>query len=588
MLTLKPRHLYLIDLVRQRWWRMALAMLCMLLMATASAAIPFLIKNVVDDIFVQRNAEMLRLLPLVVILIYTVLGTSMYGQEYLMSYVGQDIVRHLRDRLYARIQAMPIAFFHAHQTGVLMSRVTNDVNIIRNMVSSAITGSLRDVFTIVGLICVIFYRDWKMALAALVILPVAYFPIVALGRRVRRATGGGQEAFAEMNTQLHETFAGNKIVKAFGQEEFEKERFIAKTGRLFRLEMKAVRYKALTSPVMESLAGVGVAFVIWYGGSKVISGASTAGTFFSFMAAVLMLYGPVKKLSKLNSKVQAGLVGVDRVFDILEAETVIPEAEKPKPLPRRPHSVIFEKVSFRYESELVLEEIDVAAAPGENLALVGMSGGGKTSLVNLIPRFYDVCAGAVRIDDLDVRDLSLAELRSQIAIVTQEPILFNESVRDNIAYGNRSASEIEIIDAAKAAFAHDFIMNFPQGMDTRIGELGSRLSGGEKQRICIARALLKDAPILILDEATSALDAQAETLVQKALENLMRGRTTFIIAHRLSTIDFADRILVLKQGRIVEQGTQQELLAKGGIYRDLHDMQFKPNASDRQRPAQPI
>ncbi|MDJ0781161.1 MAG: ABC transporter ATP-binding protein [Desulfosarcinaceae bacterium] len=567
---------------------MALAMLCMLLMATASAAIPFLIKNVVDDIFVQRNAEMLRLLPLVVILIYTVLGTSMYGQEYLMSYVGQDIVRHLRDRLYARIQAMPIAFFHAHQTGVLMSRVTNDVNIIRNMVSSAITGSLRDVFTIVGLICVIFYRDWKMALAALVILPVAYFPIVALGRRVRRATGGGQEAFAEMNTQLHETFAGNKIVKAFGQEEFEKERFIAKTGRLFRLEMKAVRYKALTSPVMESLAGVGVAFVIWYGGSKVISGASTAGTFFSFMAAVLMLYGPVKKLSKLNSKVQAGLVGVDRVFDILEAETVIPEAEKPKPLPRRPHSVIFEKVSFRYESELVLEEIDVAAAPGENLALVGMSGGGKTSLVNLIPRFYDVCAGAVRIDDLDVRDLSLAELRSQIAIVTQEPILFNESVRDNIAYGNRSASEIEIIDAAKAAFAHDFIMNFPQGMDTRIGELGSRLSGGEKQRICIARALLKDAPILILDEATSALDAQAETLVQKALENLMRGRTTFIIAHRLSTIDFADRILVLKQGRIVEQGTQQELLAKGGIYRDLHDMQFKPNASDRQRPAQPI
>ncbi|MEJ2638161.1 MAG: ABC transporter transmembrane domain-containing protein, partial [Desulfosarcinaceae bacterium] len=277
MLTLKPRHHYLIDLVRRHWGRMALAMLCMVLMAMASAAIPFLIKNVVDDIFVERNAAMLRMLPLVVVLIYAVLGSSMYGQEYLMSYVGQDIVRHLRNRLYARIQAMPIAFFHMHQTGVLMSRVTNDVNIIRNMVSSAITGSLRDVFTIIGLICVIFYRDWKMALAALVILPVAYFPIVALGRRVRRATGGGQEAFAEMNTQLHETFAGNKIVKAFGQEAYEKERFLAKTWRLFRLEMKAVRYKALTSPVMESLAGVGVAFVIWYGGSKVISGASTAG-----------------------------------------------------------------------------------------------------------------------------------------------------------------------------------------------------------------------------------------------------------------------------------------------------------------------
>jgi ATP-binding cassette, subfamily B, bacterial MsbA len=579
MLSLKPRHLYLVWLVRQRWWRMALAMLCMMLMATASAAIPFLIKNVVDDIFVHRNAEMLRLLPLAVIVIYAVLGLSMYGQEYLMSFVGQDIVRHLRDRLYARIQAMPIAFFQQNQTGVLMSRVTNDVNIIRNMVSSAITGSLRDVFTVFGLIFVIFYRDWKMALAALVILPVAYFPVVALGRRVRRATGGGQEAFAEMNTQLHETFSGNKIVKAFGQEGYEKERFFAKTRRLFRLEMKAVRYKALTSPVMESLAGVGVAFVIWYGGSKVISGESTAGTFFSFMAAVLMLYGPVKKLSKLNNKVQAGLVGVDRVFDILEAQTVIPEIADPKPLERRPHSVNFDAVSFKYDTELVLQEIDINAAPGEILALVGMSGGGKTSLVNLIPRFFDVCHGAVRIDDLDVRDLSLAELRAQIAIVTQEPILFNDTVRNNIAYGNRDATEAEIIQAAKAAFAYDFVMNFPEGMETRIGELGSRLSGGEKQRICIARALLKDAPILILDEATSALDAQAETLVQKALENLMRGRTTFIIAHRLSTIDFADRILVLKAGRIVEQGTQAELLEYGGVYRELHDMQFKPNAS---------
>jgi subfamily B ATP-binding cassette protein MsbA len=579
MLSLKPRHLYLVGLVRQRWWRMALAMLCMMLMAVASAAIPFLIKNVVDDIFVHRNAEMLRLLPLAVIVIYAVLGLSMYGQEYLMSFVGQDIVRHLRDRLYARIQAMPIAFFQQNQTGVLMSRVTNDVNIIRNMVSSAITGSLRDVFTVFGLIFVIFYRDWKMALAALVILPVAYFPVVALGRRVRRATGGGQEAFAEMNTQLHETFSGNKIVKAFGQEGYEKERFFTKTRRLFRLEMKAVRYKALTSPVMESLAGVGVAFVIWYGGSKVISGESTAGTFFSFMAAVLMLYGPVKKLSKLNNKVQAGLVGVDRVFDILEAQTVIPEIADPKPLERRPHSVNFDAVSFKYDTELVLQDIDIKAAPGEILALVGMSGGGKTSLVNLIPRFFDVCQGAVRIDDLDVRDLSLAELRAQIAIVTQEPILFNDTVRSNIAYGDREATEAEIIQAAKAAFAYDFVMNFPDGMETRIGELGSRLSGGEKQRICIARALLKDAPILILDEATSALDAQAETLVQKALENLMRGRTTFIIAHRLSTIDFADRILVLKAGRIVEQGTQAELLELGGVYRELHDMQFKPNAS---------
>jgi subfamily B ATP-binding cassette protein MsbA len=456
-----------------------------------------------------------------------------------------------------------------------MSRVTNDVNIVKDMVSSVVAGSLRDFFTIVGMTFVIFYRDWRMALLAMVIMPVAYFPVVFLGRRVRKVTKNSQEAMADMSVTLHETFTGNKIIKAFGREEYEKERFFEKTRRIFRIDMKTIHYKALSSPVMEFLGGIGAALVVLYGGSKVIAGTSTPGTFMSFMAAVFMLYGPVKKLSKLNNKVQQGLAGADRVFDIIETESDIREMPNPVIIPRKSHGVTFRDVTFRYQEEDVLKNINLEAAAGEIIALVGMSGGGKTSLVNLIPRFYDVKGGNVLIDNIDLREASIASLRDQIAIVTQEPILFNDSVRHNIAYGRREASYEMIEEAAKAAYAFDFIMGFANGFETRIGELGSRLSGGEKQRICIARALIKDAPILILDEATSALDTQAETLVQKALENLMRGRTTFVIAHRLSTVGYADRIVVLKGGKIVEEGREDDLLARQGEYFKLHRMQFK-------------
>jgi subfamily B ATP-binding cassette protein MsbA len=549
-------------------------MVCMLVIAVASSATAFLVKPVLDDIFFNKDTTMLKIIPVVVVLIYFLRGLGMYGQDYLMNYVGENVIKDLRNDLYNRIQDLPIAFFHKEKTGVLMSRITNDVNIIKSMVSTAVTGSLKDGFTIVGLTFVIFYRDWKMALIAFVVLPVAFFPVVEFGRRVRRISTGWQEAMADLNSFLHETFAGNKIVKAFGMESYEKKRFFDKTLDLFKLEMKAVIARSLSSPIMEFLGGLGIAFIIWYGGYKVITGSSTAGTFFSFMAAVLMLYDPVKKLSGLNNAVQQGLAAADRIFDIIEMESDIKERKDPITIKRGPHRVTFEDVFFKYDDVMVLKDINLDVQAGEVLALVGMSGGGKSSLVNLIPRFYDVTQGAIRIDGFDIRDVSISSLRNQMAIVTQEPILFNDSVRNNIAYGKRDATEKEIIKAAEAAYAYDFIQNFPNKFDTNIGELGGRLSGGEKQRICIARALLKDAPILILDEATSSLDAEAEMLVQKALENLMKGRTTFVIAHRLSTIDYADRIVVIVNGRVEEEGKQEELISMQGEFFKLYQMQY--------------
>ena len=553
---------------------MLIAMICMLIQAGATSSIPFLIKPVVDDIFMNKDIAMLKLIPLAVILVYFILGSAMYGQQYFMNYVGQDIIRRLRNSIYSKISELPISFFHKETTGVLMSRITNDVNIIKAMVSTAVTGALRDVFTIIGLTSVIFYRDWQMATFAIIIIPVAFFPIVKIGKMVRKISTGTQEAVGSLNSFLHETFTGNIIVKAFGMEDYENRRFREMTKGLFKLELKSVKAKELASPVMEFLGGLGVACVIWYGGSQVIAGDSTPGTFFSFMAAVLMLYGPVKKLSKLNNVVQAGLAGADRVFEIIEKKTDIKEIENPVIIKPGSHDVSFKDVSFKYGDVTALRNIDLTARAGEVIALVGMSGGGKTSLVNLIPRFYDVWKGALLIDGTDVRNVSIASLRKQIAIVTQSPILFNDTIKNNIAYGNHNAFGEDIEKAARAAYAYDFIQHLPKEFDTSIGELGSRLSGGERQRICIARALLKDAPILILDEATSSLDTESEMLVQKALENLMKGRTTFVIAHRLSTISYADRIVVIVDGRIVEEGTHENLIAKQGEYYKLYYMQF--------------
>ncbi len=552
-----------------------LAALCMTVVAASNGAIALLVKPVLDDIFINQNRGMLMVIPGVAILVFLLKGAGSYGSDYLMNYIGGRIIRFFRDALYEKITDLPIAFIHKETTGALMSRITSDVNIVKGMVSTAVINVFRDSFSVVAFLCVIFYRDWKLALVAFIVLPLAFYPIVLFGRRVRRFSTGTQETMANLNSFLHETFTGSKIIKIFNLQELEKKRFKAKTKKLFRLQMKTIIAKSLSSPIMEFLGGIGVAFVIWFGGLRVINGTSTPGTFFSFLTAVMMLYDPVKKLSKLNNTIQEGAASATRIFDVLEEESPIIEKQNPEILEGKTFDIVFDHVSFSYDENEApaLNNICLKVAPGEVLALVGMSGGGKTSLVNLVPRLYDATSGAVLISGKNVKDLSIKSLRDHISIVTQEPILFNESVRDNIRYGKMDATDLEVERAAKAAYAHDFIQRFPRGFDTIIGELGSRLSGGGKQRICIARALIKDAPILILDEATSALDSQAESVVQKALENLMKGRTTFVIAHRLSTIDYASKIILLTDGSIKEQGTHNELMAKKGAYFNLQTMQ---------------
>lgn len=562
-------------LVKGQRSRLAIAMFCMLLMAATDLAQAWVIRPLFDDIFVNKNRMMLNILPAIVIIIYFLRSMAFYGEAYFMEFVGQDIIRKLRDQLYDRLTALPMSFFQAEKTGALMSRFTYDVNIVKSMVSSSVAAVIRDSLRIALLTGYIFYSDWRLAGFIFVVLPVAMLPLIRLGRRVRRASTGIQENMGDLSAFIHETFLGTKVVKAFGMEAYEKKRFSLKTKDIFRLEIKAAIAKALSSPVMEFLGGIASAVVVWYGGMRVIQGLSTPGTFFSFLAAVVLLYDPAKKMTKVNNAIQEGMAAFNRIFDIIETESNIQDPSDPIHIRTGPHRIEFEQVQFRYDRELVLDDINLTVSPGETLALVGMSGGGKTSLVNLIPRFYDVTGGRILIDGVDIRMASIASLRKQIAIVTQDPILFNDSIRNNIRYGKSEASEEEILAAAKSAYAYDFIMNFPKGFDTHVGELGGRLSGGEKQRLCIARALIKNAPILILDEATSSLDTEAEAVVQKALENLMRGRTAFVIAHRLSTVRNADRVMVLVNGRIVEAGTHESLMGRKGEYYKLYQMQFR-------------
>ncbi len=574
---LKPRHHELLAMVKSYRRDLSLACGCMVVAAACEGATAYLIKYAVDEIFIARNEWWLRMIPLAVVAAFFLKSVSTYGQGYLMHRVGRGIIRKLRNRMYDRIQDLPLQFFQEEKTGGLISRLTNDVNIVRHMVSNAVTYSMKEVCTVVVLVFVIFQLDWEMAILAFGVLPFAFFPMIRFGRRIRKLSTRGQEATAEMTAFLHETIAGAKIVKAFGMEAYEKQRFFDRTQHLYRIDMREAKIEEMTSPLMEFIAGVGIAVAIFYGGYRVLNGDLTPGTFTGVITAILSLYRPIKRISKLHNAVQRGLAATDRIFDILERKPEARETASQLVFDAPPRVITFEKVSFSYERQdgtPVLQDINLAARSGQVIALVGMSGGGKTSLVNLIPRFYDVTGGCIRIDGEDIRQFSLAALRRQIAIVTQEPILFNESLRANIAYGNRQATEAQILQAARTAYAYDFGAALPQGLDTRIGELGSRLSGGERQRICIARALLKNAPILILDEATSALDSEAEILVQKALENLMAGRTTFVIAHRLSTIVHADHIIVLVGGRIVEEGAHDALLTRRREYYKLYQMQF--------------
>jgi len=552
-------------------------MALMLIVAGTNGALAFVVKNVVNDILVKPDPVMMYMVPLVIIIIYIFKGAAGYGQNVIMQWVGQRIITEYRIALYAHLQRLSMGYYDRKPTGELMSRITNDVNMIQGSVSSVVTGVLRDVFTVFALIGVVIYRDWFLSIFALGVFPLVVIPIVKLGRRLRKISTSSQETMADVSVLLHETISGARIVKGFCREEYEAERFAKHAWRLFALRVKDVSTRALSHPLMEFLGGVAMAGIMIYGGYQIQAKAITPGDLMSFLAALMMLYEPVKKISSLNMEIQNGLAAATRVYELLDEPVEVtdkPGAEELKPPARE---IEFRGVSFSYgaENEMVLKDINLTVPVGQALALVGTSGGGKTTLVNLLPRFYEVTRGAILFDGVDIRQVTLRSLRSRISIVTQQTILFNDTVRANISYGRPQATEQEIRDAAQAAYALEFIEHMPAGFDTVIGEGGVLLSGGQRQRLSIARALLADRPVLILDEATSSLDTESELYVQKALENLMRGRTTFVIAHRLSTVQKADRILVMAEGRIVEQGRHEELLAQGGAYHRLYKMQFR-------------
>jgi len=555
--------------------KLVVAMVAMIAVGGFNALQAYLVKPLLDEIFFKQDASLLYLLPLGLLLVFFIKGIFYFFQSYFLEMAGQCVIRDLRTMVYAHVMDQPLRFFHTTPTGELISRIINDVSIVQGSVSYTLIRSLRDLFSVLGLLGVIFYMDCRLAFMALVFLPLAWIPIVIFGRKFRRISTNYQVKLGKATSQLHETIAGVSIVKAFCMEPFEKKRFADRMQDIMKTLLSETWYSSLSHPCIEMLAGIGIAIIIWFGGGQVLAGHSTPGSFMAFLAALLMLYEPVKGVSKVNANIQQGMAAAHRIFTLLDTRSDVEDAPDATAMPPFCQRIEFADVTFGYDQALpVLKHLSLQVRHGEVLAVVGPSGGGKTTLTNLLLRFYDVDAGSLLIDDADVRRYTLASLRGQMAVVTQQTVLFNDTVRNNIAYGRSGCSEEELLAAARAAHALDFIMAMPQGFDTVIGESGVRLSGGQRQRLSIARALLKDAPILILDEATSALDNESEREVQQALDNLMRNRTTIVIAHRLSTIQNADRIAVLKEGQLVEEGTHKELLALGGEYNTLYQLQF--------------
>ena len=568
------------DFLRPHLGRLVLAVLCMFVVAAIPPANALLLRQLVNQIFLAKAGyEILYLCAGAVLVLALIKGVADFAQTVLMTTIGQRVVAQIQVRLFEKLVHADLAFFHNTPTGELISRFTNDANLLRNAATQTLIGVGKDALTVIGLVATMFYTDWLLTLIAFIVFPGAILPIQRLSRRMRKVSINFQEEMGRFNTLLNQVFQGARHVKAYGMEAHETARAVAVTNQIYRLVAKAARVRSASSPIMETLGGIAIAAIILYGGTQMINGTRTEGDFMAFIYALLVAYAPFKSLANLQVNMQEGLAAAQRIFQVMDIEPAIQDRPDAKPLVVTGGKIRFDDVHFHYgETAPALNGVDLVIPAGRKTALVGKSGAGKSTILNLIPRFYDVGSGAVTIDGMDVRDVTLASLRAAIGLVSQEISLFDDTVRANIAYGRPGASEAEIVAAAKAAAAHDFIEELPQGYDTLVGELGIRLSGGQRQRLAIARAMLKGAPILLLDEATSALDTESERQIQDALRRLAEGRTSVVIAHRLSTIVDADLIYVIDQGRVAEQGSHDELLARRGLYTRLWEMQFSEEA----------
>lgn len=566
--------------VRPHMGSLFLAMLLMVVAAAMTGTMAKLMEPIIDKVFTAKDESALWPVAFGVMAVFTIRGLATYGHTVMMNKLGQRVVCDVQRDLFGHLVYADLAFFHGQQSGTLLSRFISDVGMIRAAVIEGMTGMGKNALTLIFLLGVMFFQDWKLTLISLFVFPAAAYFVMRLGKKLRKVSTNTQVETGFLTSMLGQAFQGSKHVKSYGMEEFEKERVGQIIERIFKLMCRTYRVSASAMPISEALSGVAIVTIIVYGGMQVMAGHSTTGQLFSFIAAFLLAYEPMKRLAKLNNIMQMGLAAVDRFFKMMDVPPTIADKPDAKELQRGVKGELtFSHVSFRYDDGTeALSDVSFTVPAGKTVALVGQSGAGKSTILNLIPRFYDVTAGDIRIDGQDIRDVSLQSLRRNMALVSQEVAIFSDSIRDNIAYGTEGATEEEIIAAAQNAAAHDFIVELPEGYNTRVGENGVKLSGGQRQRISIARAMLKNAPLLLLDEATSALDTQSERLVQSALERLQKDRTTIVVAHRLSTIMGADIIHVMQDGKIVETGKHDELLAKGGYYSRLYGHMMKESA----------